>query len=85
MDISNHHRLGIFVVVSLGIFIIIIFIRIWFISYHQDQIIILRGVLDEADNILGELPGTRVSWLLYSYHMGGLQMDINIPFLIYFH
>ena len=39
------------------IFIIIIFIRIWVINYSKDQIIMLRGVLDEVYNILSELWG----------------------------
>ena len=41
----------------MGLFIIIILIRIWFINYTQDQIIILRGAIDEVDEILSELPG----------------------------
>ena len=57
MDISNQHPLGVLIIVSLGIFIIIIFIRVWFIKYNQDKIIIFRGVLDEVYNILSELPG----------------------------
>ena len=57
VDSSNQHYLGIFVVVSLDIFIIIIFVRMWFINYPKDQIIILRGVFYEVDEILGEFPG----------------------------
>ena len=34
-----------------------IFIGRCFINYPQDQIIILRGVLDEVDDILSTLPG----------------------------
>ena len=54
---SNQHRLGILIFFSLGLFIIIIFIRIWFINYHQDKIIILRVVLGEVDDVFSELPG----------------------------
>ena len=53
----NQNYLGIFIIISLGRLIIIIFIRIWFINYTQDQIIILRGVLDELDEIFSGLPG----------------------------
>ena len=56
MKISNQHRLGIFIILSLGISIIIILVRIYFINYPQEQIIILRGVIDEVDEILSELP-----------------------------
>ena len=59
MASSNQHCLGIFVTVSLSIFVIIIFIGIFFINYSQDQIIILRGVLDEADYIISELLGDK--------------------------
>ena len=45
-----------FIVVFFGIFVIIIFIRKWFINYYQDQIVILRVVFDEVDDILSELP-----------------------------
>ena len=45
-----------FFLVSFGLFIVIIFIRIWFINSPQDQIIILRGVFDEVDEIISELP-----------------------------
>ena len=54
---SNPHHLGIFVIVSLGLFIIIIFISIFFIHYTHDHIIVLRGVIYEVDDILSELPG----------------------------
>ena len=57
MASSDRHCLGIFVLVSLGIFVVIIFIRIWFVNSPQDQIIILRGVFDEVDEILSELLG----------------------------
>ena len=56
MKISNQHRLGIFIILSLGISIIIILVRIYFINYPQEQIIILRGVIDEVDEILSEIP-----------------------------
>ena len=35
----------------------IIFIRIWFINYSQDQIVIPRSAIDEVDEILIEIPG----------------------------
>ena len=57
MDGSNQHRLLLLIVVSLGPFVIIIFIKIWFINYPQDQIIILKGAIDEVGEILGEIPG----------------------------
>ena len=57
MDSSNHHCFLIFIVKYLEIFIIIIFIRIWVINYSKDQIIMLRGVLDEVYDILSELWG----------------------------
>ena len=57
MERSNQHHLGIFVVVYLGIFIIIIIIRIWFINYLLDPIIIFRGILDKLDDTLSEIPG----------------------------
>ena len=53
----NHHCLGILNIVYFGIFIIVILISIWLINYDQEQIFILRGVLDEVDDILSELPG----------------------------
>ena len=53
----NQNFVSIFIIVSFGIFIIIIFFRRWFINYYQDQTIILRGVLDEVDEIISELPG----------------------------
>ena len=56
MDRSNHHSLGIFIIVYLRIFIIIIFIRIWSINYPQDQTIITRDVRDEVDDILSKIP-----------------------------
>ena len=57
MSSYNQHCLGIFIVVSFRIFIIIILLRRWFINYFQGQIFILRGVLDEVDEIISELPG----------------------------
>ena len=53
----NQHCSGIFVIFTLGIFIVTVLIRRWFINYPQDQIIILRVVFDEVDEILSELPG----------------------------
>ena len=55
----NLHCLDIFIIFSFGIFIIIILIRIWFINYYQEQIVILRGVLDEVDDILVEVSGDK--------------------------
>ena len=57
MAISNQNCLGSFIVVSLVIFIITIFIKIWFNNYPQYQIIILGVVLDEVGDILSKLPG----------------------------
>ena len=53
----NQNYLGILIIVSLGILIIIILIRRGFIKYYQYQITILRGVMNEVDEILSELPG----------------------------
>ena len=53
----NQLCLGIFIIVSFGIIIIIIFIIRWFINYSQDQIVILRGVLDEVYEIISEISG----------------------------
>ena len=65
----NQHCLVIFVSVSFGILIVIIFIRRWFINYYQDQIFILRGVLDEIDEILNEIPRDGgVSILVFLLH-----------------
>ena len=57
MAIFNYHRLGILFIISLYIFIIIIFIRVWFVNYPQEQIIILMVALDELDVILSEPSG----------------------------
>ena len=57
MASSNQHCLGIFIIVFMGLFFIIIFIRRWFINYPQDPIITFRGVLDELDDIFSELTG----------------------------
>ena len=72
MAISNQRCLGIFIIVSFVIFIIMIFIRKWFINYPQYQIIILMGVLDEVDDIISELPGDegfllhgRLAWNIF--------------------
>ena len=46
---SNQHCLGIFIIFTLGVFIVIIFIMRCFINYPQEKIIILRGVIDELD------------------------------------
>ena len=54
---SNQHLLGIFIIVSLVLFIITISLRRLFIKFPQEKIIVLRGVLDEVDDILMELPG----------------------------
>ena len=43
--------------VYFGIFNIIILISICFINYYQEQILIFRGVIDEVDKIISELPG----------------------------
>ena len=53
----NHHCLGIFIIVSFGRFIILIFIRLQLINYSQEEIVILRCVFDEVDEILSELTG----------------------------
>ena len=47
-QVYKQNCLCIFIVVSFGVFVIIIFIRIWFINCSQDQIFILGGVLDEV-------------------------------------
>ena len=54
---SNQHCLGIFIIFTLGVFIVIIFIMRFFINYPQEKNIILRGVIDDLDEILSELPG----------------------------
>ena len=59
MAIFNYHRLGILFIISLYIFIIIIFIRVWFVNYPQEQIIILMVALDELDVILSEPSGDK--------------------------
>ena len=83
IDGSNQHRLGTFVILSLGIFIVIILIRIWFINYPPYQIIILRGVLDEVDEILSELPGDKgVSINVLLPH--GMLADDHSPPITYF-
>ena len=81
IPIYKYHGFGIFIIVSLGIFVIIISIMIWFINFPQDQIIILRGNLDEVDKIISELSGNEGVKLFYSSHMGGLQVSIHTPFL----
>ena len=57
MTISNHIHLGVFIVASLRLFSSIIFIRRFIINYPQNQIIILRGVIDELDEVIRELLG----------------------------
>ena len=58
MSRYNQNCLWIFAIVSFRVLIVIIFISIGFIKkLSQDQIVILRGVLDEVDYILSELPG----------------------------
>ena len=48
----NQHRLVILIIVSLGVFFVIIFMRRWLINYTQDQVIILRRFFGEIDKIL---------------------------------
>ena len=73
VDSYNQHRLSIFIVSSLGLFVIFIFIRIWFINYPQDQIIMLRGVIDEVYEILSELPGSNGFRILVLLPHGRLE------------
>ena len=74
----NQNCLGILIMIYLGLLIIIIFIRRWFINYTQDQIIILRGVLDELDEIFSELPGDEGVRILL-LHTHGRHADGHPP------
>ena len=57
MDSSNQHHLGLFIIALLRLFNVIIFISLSISNDNQDQIIILRGVLDDIDDILSEILG----------------------------
>ena len=75
----NQNFVSIFIIVSFGIFIIIIFFSRWFINYYQDQTIILRGVLDEVDEIISELPGDEGVRILVLLPHGRLADDNPSP------
>ena len=68
----NQHCLGIFILFSLWILIIIIFIGRCFINYSQDLIIILRGVFDELYYLLSEIIGDKGVIILVLLPRGGL-------------
>ena len=83
MSSYNQNCLGIFIIVSFEIFVVIISIRIWFINYYQDQIIILRGVLDEVDGILSEFPGDKGTSILVLLLHGRLEDGHPPPILTF--
>ena len=57
MTSCNQIHLGVFIVAYLRLFSSIIFSRRFTIKYPQDQIIILRSVIDELDEVLRKIPG----------------------------
>ena len=81
----NHHCLGILNIVYFGIFIIVILISIWLINYDQEQIFILRGVLDEIDEILSELPGDEGVRIILLLPHGRLVYGHSYPITYFFH
>ena len=83
MSGSNQNCAGIFIIVSLRIFTIIIFIRIWLINYYQEQIVILRGVLDDIYKILSEILGNDDVRILVLLPHGRLA-DGHPPPITYF-
>ena len=84
MGIYNQFCLGILITVSFGIFFIIILIRRWFINYSQDQIVILRGVLEKVDSTLSELPGEESVRILFLLKYGRLADGCPTPILYFF-
>ena len=85
MASSNKHCLGILIIVSFGIFIIIIFIRVWLIDYSQDQNIILRGVIDEVDDALSKLPRDEGVRIILLIPHGRLAYGPPSPISYFFH
>ena len=79
MASSNQNRLGTFIIVSLRIFIIIIFIGRWFINSTQDQIMMLRGFIDDVDEILSGFPGNKGVRILVLLPNGRLEDGNTYP------
>ena len=83
MAIYNHYCLVIFIIFSFGIFAFIILIRQFFINYSQDQIDILRGVLDAIYDIPSKLPGDEGVRIIFLLPHGRLA-DGHPPHIPYF-